>query len=60
MMFCAAEYLSQAPVPADEPWTESSLILVWWQEDWALPIDGGVVEEMHQHAWREVAFGWFD
>ena len=30
------------------------------QDAWALPIDPGVLEEVHRQAWRDVAYGWFD
>jgi ADP-ribosyl-[dinitrogen reductase] hydrolase len=38
-VLCVAEYSSPTPVPDDEWATESNLTLVWWQNDWALPID---------------------
>jgi hypothetical protein len=59
-VFCAAEYWSPTPVPVEEMWSESYLVLVWWQEDWALPIDAEVLEEIRCHAWQSVAYGWFD
>jgi hypothetical protein len=31
--FCAAEYWSPTPVPAEKTWSESYLVLVWWQDD---------------------------
>ncbi len=39
-VFCAAEYWSPTPVPAEQTWTESYLVLVWWQDDW------GVVQQV--------------
>jgi len=59
-VFCAAEYWSPTPVPAEETWSESYLVLVWWQDDWALPVDAGVLEDVRRHAWQDVAYGWFD
>jgi hypothetical protein len=35
-------------------------MLVWWQDDWALPIDGTVLEQVARYAWRDVAYGWAD
>lgn len=59
-VFRAAEYWSLTPVPAEQTWGESYLVLLWWQDDWALPIDARVLEEVHRHSWDDVAYGWFD
>ena len=59
-VFCAAEYWSSTPAPAEKTRSESYLVLVWRQDDRALRIDAGVLEEVRRHAWQDVAYGWFD
>jgi hypothetical protein len=34
----------------------SDLTLLWWQDDWALPIDASVLAKVRQFAWREFAY----
>ena len=50
-VFCVSEY----------KWaSDYYLTLIWWQEEWALPIDGTVAENIRQVAWRDVAYEFAD
>ena len=58
-VFCTA-WFSRWPT-ANEPWRdESHLTLMWWQQRWALPIDEGVLAQLRDVRWTDVAYEWAD
>jgi hypothetical protein len=58
-LFCTARF-SRWPT-ANELWRdESHLTLVWWQQRWALPIDEGVLAQLRDVRWTDVAYEWAD
>ena len=56
---CTARF-SRWPT-ANEAWRdESHLTLVWWQQRWALPVDEGVLAQLRDVRWTDVAYEWAD
>jgi hypothetical protein len=39
----------------DMSW-RSELTVLWWQDEWALPIDASVLAEIQKFAWRDFAY----
>lgn len=58
-VLCSA-WVSRWPGPNDECGDESHLTVVWWQEDWALPIDEQVLAQVRKVPWAGVAYEWSD
>jgi len=52
---CIAEFLSDAFDPADD---ESRLTLVWFQDDFALPITEPALSLIQELDWEKLAGGW--
>jgi hypothetical protein len=54
---CIAEFDSNMPA-RDEGEPYSSLVVVWYQEQFAFPIGAGVLEEIRRLDWERDAWGW--
>ncbi len=53
---CIARFLSHQP--ARDPTSDfSQLVVVWFQDDFAFPIDPSVMEHLHALDWKRIAFG---
>jgi hypothetical protein len=54
-VFCVGHFQAGCYVADDLSW-RSELTLLWWQDDWALPIDTSVLSKVRQFAWRDFAY----
>jgi hypothetical protein len=54
-VFCVGDFQADCYVSDDLSW-RSELTLLWWQDDWALPIDTSVLAKVRQFAWRDFAY----
>jgi len=57
-ILCVARYNSRHPVHdhSDPILYYSQLSVIWFQEDFAFPIDGAVLEELRQLDWEKLAY----
>lgn len=58
-IFCRARFSRWSEI-AGHVSGEFHLTLVWWQEEWALPIAEGVLAELNEVNWADVAYEWSD
>jgi hypothetical protein len=57
-ILCVARYISSLPAhnPSDPIMYYSQLSVIWFQEDFAFPIDGAVLEALRQIDWEKLAY----
>ena len=54
---CCYGQFSSKPV-RNESADGSSLVLLWFQDEWAMPIDSAVIEQIKQIDWEALAKNW--
>lgn len=57
-ILCIARYVSRLPAhdPSDPMLYYSQLSVIWFQEDFAFPIEGAVLEALSQIDWEKLAY----